>query len=185
MNNINESIICAGFGGQGVMVMGKFLAQAGMDKGLNVTYLPSYGVEVRGGTAYAFVRINTAPIADPNVLLAETAIIMNEPSLRKFEDRIVPGGLLILNSSICKMSPSRSDIEVVKGPLTDEAIRLGNVKVANMVAAGIYAAKTGLFDKALLADVVKEMAGGRKDIIPINIKAVEKGMEIGRKNGCC
>jgi len=177
-SNINEAIICAGFGGQGVMVLGKFLATAGMKKDLNVTWFPSYGAEVRGGTAHSFVRISSEPIANPNVTLTGTAIIMNEPSLRKFEKNVEAGGLIILNTSMCDLSPARRDIEVVKAPLTDEAIALGNIKVANMMAAGIYAAKKGMFDMDVMKEVIKEMAGKREGIISVNLKAIEKGIEI-------
>lgn len=177
MAGINESIICAGFGGQGVMVIGKFLANAGMAQGLNVTWLPSYGVEVRGGTAHSSVRMSSGLIASPMVASPSAAIIMNGPSLDKFENRLASGGLLILNTSMSGRGPKRDDIEVVAGPLTDEAIKLGNVKVANMIAAGIYAAKKKIFTKETLLSVIEKMAGKIKEIVPINIKALERGME--------
>ena len=91
MVSINESVICAGFGGQGIMVLGKVLANLGMAQELHITWLPSYGAEVRGGTAHSMVRISSDPIASPTVSLANTAIIMNEPSLEKFEDKIAAG----------------------------------------------------------------------------------------------
>jgi len=180
MTKINESIISAGFGGQGVMVLGRFFATAGMDSGLEVTWLPSYGAEVRGGTAHSFVRMSSSHIANPVVLLADSAVIMNEPSLDKFEHRIKPGGLLILNSSMSSRSVRRDDIDAVEVPLTEEAISLGNVRVANIIAAGVYTGKKGIFKRALLESVIEKMLGGRKDLISINIKALERGMEIGR-----
>jgi len=176
MKKINESIICAGFGGQGIMVLGRFLANVGMKQGLNVTWLPSYGAEVRGGTANVSVRISSDLIADPVISSTDTAIIMNGVSLGKFEDRIASGGFLILNTSISDRRPERGDIEVMEVPLTDEAIKLGNIRVANIIAAGIYAAKKKIFDKKLLVNIIEEMAGSRKEIIPANIKAIEKGM---------
>ncbi len=178
MKTINETIICAGFGGQGIMVLGKVLANAGMARDLHVTWLPSYGAEVRGGTAHSMVRISSEEIASPVVSKADTAIIMNGPSLDKFEDRIVPGGFLILNTSMVGREVRRDDIEVIKAPLTEDAIKLGNVRVANMIAAGIFAAKKGIFNKEVLVNVMKKMATGREEIIPANIKAVERGMEI-------
>ena len=181
MATVNETIICAGFGGQGIMVLGKVLAEAGMMKGLNVTWLPSYGAEVRGGTAHSAVRISSDMISSPMVAEADTAIIMNGPSLDKFETRILPGGLLILNSSLSQRDPVREDIDVVKAPLTEEAIKIGNVRVANMIAAGIFAARKGIFDGKVLGKVMEIMAAGREKILPVNIKAVELGMEIGSR----
>ena len=178
MNQINEQIICAGFGGQGIMVLGKALANAGLERDLFVTWLPSYGAEVRGGTAHSIVKISSEPIASPKVQKIDTAIIMNGPSLDKFEDRIVPGGLLILNSSIAACSAKRSDIEVVEAPLTEEAIKLGNTRVANMIAAGIYAVKKNIIDESNLRAVIEKMAGGKQELIPVNIKALERGIEI-------
>ena len=180
MDKVNESIINAGFGGQGVMVLGKFLANAGMMKSLHVTWLSSYGAEVRGGTAHSFVRVSSNPIANPAVLLTDTAIIMNGPSLDKFEDRVKPGGLLILNTSMAARSSRRTDIDIVSVPLTDEAIKLGNVRTANIVAAGIYATKKKIFNQNILADVIKIMLGAREDLVTVNIKALELGMKIGK-----
>ncbi|MEA3489640.1 MAG: 2-oxoacid:acceptor oxidoreductase family protein [Candidatus Omnitrophota bacterium] len=178
MKNINESIICAGFGGQGIMVLGKVLAEAGMALDLNVTWLPSYGAEVRGGTAHSMVRISSSPIPSPIVDTADTAIVMNDLSMDKFKDKIIDGGLLILNTSMAGNRSKTKDIDVVGAPLTEEAIKLNNVRVANMIAAGIFAAKKKLFDKALLVKVIGKMAAGREAIIPANIKAVERGFEI-------
>jgi 2-oxoglutarate ferredoxin oxidoreductase subunit gamma len=178
MSNVNESIICAGFGGQGIMTLGKALAYAGMMKDLHVTWMPSYGAEVRGGTAHAMVRISSEPVGSPTVGVADTAIIMNGPSLDKFQDRIKKGGLLILNTSMATEEVAREDIDIVKAPLTDEAMKLGNVRVANMIAAGIYADRKGIFDKTTLVKVIETMGAARKEIIPVNIKAVEKGLEI-------
>ena len=175
---INETIICAGFGGQGIMVMGKVIAEAAMEKGLNVTWLPSYGAEVRGGTAHSMVRISSEVIGSPVVDEADAGIIMNAPSLEKFEDRIKSKGLIVVNTSLVLKKPSRKDLDVVAAPLTDEAIKLGNVRVANMIAAGIYSAKKGIIDRAVLVRVIEEMAGGRKELIPVNVKAVDRGIEI-------
>ncbi|MDD4957000.1 MAG: 2-oxoacid:acceptor oxidoreductase family protein [Candidatus Omnitrophica bacterium] len=175
---LNESIICAGFGGQGIMIMGKVLASAGMIKGFNVTWMPSYGAEVRGGTAYSMVRISSHVIGSPMVPMASTVIAMNEPSMVKFEEKVKKDGLFILNSSLVGASPSRGDIKVIRAPLTEEAMKIGNVRVANIIAVGIYAAKSGIFDRATLSQVIEEFAGDKKKLIPINIKALEKGIEI-------
>ena len=181
MSKINESIICAGFGGQGIMILGKVLASAGMASGLEVTYLPAYGVEVRGGTAYSMIKISSSLIGSPVVLEADTAIIMNEPSLDKFENAVKRGGLMILNTSMSGRSSSRKDIEAVGVPLTDEAMKLGNAKVANIIAAGVFMQRRKVLDKAVMVKVIEGLAGGKKELAEINIMALERGMELGKK----
>ncbi len=164
------------------MTLGKVLVTAAMARGLHVTGFPSYGAEVRGGTAHTMVRISSQPVAGPIVTLADTAIIMNGPSLEKFENAVVPGGLLILNTSIVRRKAARDDIYVSEAPLTEEAIKLGNVRVANMIAAGIFAAKKEIVSKEDLIHAMKKIAAGREDLIPVNVRAVEKGMEIAGKD---
>lgn len=179
--NINETIICAGFGGQGIMVMGKVLANAGMGEGYNVTWLPSYGAEVRGGTAHSMVRISSEQIAGPTVSEANTGIIMNGPSLDKFETRIKKGGFFVINTSLAEKKPERDDIDIIAAGFTEEAELLGNIRVANMIAVGAYARRKGIFKKDTLIDVIEKMAAGRKNLIPINIKALERGMELAEE----
>lgn len=178
MKNVKESIICAGFGGQGIMVLGKVISNCAMESGYDVTYLPSYGAEVRGGTAHSMVRVSSSPIGSPYVDHPDTAIIMNNPSLAKFEPRISEGGLLVLNTSMVTDKPSRKDIDIVAAPLTDEAMNIGNVKVANVIAAGIFFEKKDIFDKSVIEKVIALMAKGREELIPINMKAIERGAEI-------
>ena len=177
--NINESIICAGFGGQGIMLLGKVLASAGMARGLHVTWMPSYGAEVRGGTAHCMVRIDSEQVATPIVSRTNTAIIMNGPSLDKFEPKVISRGLLILNTSLTDRRPGRDDIDVIEAPLTDEAIKLGNVRVANMIAAGVFTSKKQMFNKDMMVEVVKQIGKGYEELISVNIKALERGIEIG------
>ena len=182
MKNINESIISAGFGGQGIMVLGKVIANCAMESGLNITYLPSYGAEVRGGTAHSIVRISTGTVGSPYVDRPNTAIIMNNPSLAKFESRISDGGLLIINTSLVTDKPVRKDVDIVAASLTDEAVKIGNVKVANVIAAGIFFEKKDIFDKGVIRKVIELMARGREELIPINMKAIERGAEIANDN---
>ncbi|HNX90857.1 MAG TPA: 2-oxoacid:acceptor oxidoreductase family protein [Candidatus Omnitrophota bacterium] len=181
MKKIDESVICAGFGGQGVMVLGKYIANVGMERGLNVTWLPAYGIEVRGGTAHSMVRISSSKIGSPIPEKPTVAIIMNTQSLQKFEGVVKEDGLIILNSSMCDKSSDRKDIDIVSAPLTEDAIKLGNVRVANMIAAGIFAARRGVFSREDMIKVIEQMAGYKKEIVQINIKAVEIGMMIGAK----
>ncbi len=160
------------------MVLGKVLAIAGMEKGFNVTWFPSYGAEVRGGTAHCMVHISSDQISSPVVFSATTAVVMNTPSLDKFEEKVVKGGLIIVNESMVERDVKRKDLEVIKSPLTDEAIKIGNVRVANMIAVGIYAAKKNIIDRETLVNVIEKMAGNRKELIPINVKALDRGIEI-------
>ncbi|MBF0253067.1 MAG: 2-oxoacid:acceptor oxidoreductase family protein [Candidatus Omnitrophica bacterium] len=175
---INESILTAGFGGQGVMVLGKFFANAAMASGYEVTYLPSYGAEVRGGTAHSFVKMSTEPIANPFIENPTSCIIMNGPSLIKFGDKIVKGGLLVLNTSLCDERIKRKDIDIIEVSLTEEALKLGNIKVANIIAAAIVAKRRNIISKEILEQTARNMAGKRKELVPINIKAITRGIEI-------
>jgi len=161
------------------MVLGKVFATAAMDMGYQVTWLPSYGAEVRGGTAHSMVRISTGPIASPIVSSPTSGVIMNTPSLDKFEKAFVQGALLILNSSMTDRKVKRKDLDLVEAPLTDEAIKIGNVRVANIIAAGIYIAKKNIISTDAVTSIIEKMAEGREHLIPVNIKALERGIEIG------
>lgn len=178
MQSINESIICAGSGGQGILTLGRVLAYAGMMKGLNVTWIPSYGAEVRGGTAYAMVCMSQEAIANPIVSHATSLIIMNGPSLDRFENRLLPNGLLVLNTSLTEKRPKRKDISILELALTDEAVKIGNVRVANMVAIGILFKKKELFTKEIIIAAVEKIFANHKELLTINIRAVERGMEL-------
>lgn len=173
-----EEIICAGFGGQGIMLLGKFMAYGAMKKGLNTTWLPSYGAEVRGGTAHSMVVISEDEIASPVISVCDTAIIMNGPSLDKFLSKIKPNGMLILNSSLAGDGIKRKDITVLKIPMTEIAHKLGNPKVANMIALGAYMKKRKMFSKNTIISGIKIAFPGNKKLIEINKKALEEGLNI-------
>jgi len=173
-----EKIICCGFGGQGIMVMGKFLSNLAIEADKFTTYLPAYGAEVRGGTAHCMVIISDEEICAPFVSVADTAIIMNEPSLSKFENRIAPGGLLLLNESLISSLPRRKDIEVLKVPFSDIAVKLGNIRCANTVALGTYLSSKNIAPKEKIDLVMDKMLGGLKqEVIEINRKALREGMK--------
>lgn len=133
---MTEEIIVAGFGGQGVLLTGKLLAIAGMREGLQVSHIPSYGAEMRGGTANCSVVVSDKEIASPAIERPTVVIVLNEPSLVKFESRVASGGLLILNSSLITARPSRKDIRVVEMECTNIAREEGAEKSANMAALG-------------------------------------------------
>jgi len=175
---MKEDIICAGFGGQGIMMLGKLLAYSGMRKKYHVTWMPSYGAEVRGGTAHCMVIISDEEIGSPAVSLCDTAIIMNKPSLSRFTKKIKTKGTLILNSSLADDTVRRKDINILKIPFTDIAHSLGDVRVANIVALGVYMGKKNLFNKEIVSKGIKIAFASNKRLIDLNIKALAKGTEL-------
>lgn len=173
-----ESVIIAGSGGQGVMLLGKVLAEAAMRAGRQVSWFPAYGPEVRGGTSHCMVTISDQEIGSPYISKADTLIILNNPSLERFRNRLKDGGLLILNSSLAKTDLC-GRIKVLKFPFTDIAIKLGNIKVANMAALGCYlGAKKTIKIKQML-EVFRFMApAGKTGILEVNQKALQEGVRL-------
>lgn len=181
---MNEKIIFAGFGGQGIMLAGRILAQAAYLEGNRVTWMPSYGAEVRGGTAHSMVVISGEEIASPVVREPTSCIIMNNPSLKKFEGKIALGGLMILNSSLVTSNVTRDDINVVKLALTQIATDLGSVKVANMVALGAYATIKKSVSLKRLIDALKcILPVHHHNLLPLNEKALREGAKRVKSRG--
>jgi 2-oxoglutarate ferredoxin oxidoreductase subunit gamma len=174
---MHEQIICAGFGGQGIMLMGKVLAEAGMREGYNVTWLPSYGAEVRGGTAHSMVHISREKIASPTVSTPTACIVMNKPSLTKFMNKIKKGGLLIANTSMVDKILERKAIRIAGLPLTALASELGNIKVANMIAVGAFIRLKKILSIKTILGELDRMLVAKKDIIFLNKKAVKLGYD--------
>lgn len=173
---VHEEIICAGFGGQGIMFLGKLLAQAAMVEGFQVTQLPSYGAEVRGGTAHCNVIISSEEIASPVIESPTSAIVMNHPSLVRFEQKIRPGGLLVVNRSLTLQPAKRRDIEVVEIPATEMADSLGNVQVANIVALGCYLRKRPILPLPAVVKCMEQALPRRSpDLFRINEEAFWRG----------
>lgn len=173
---MHEEIIIAGFGGQGILFSGKLLCQAGLDLGVNVTYLPSYGAEVRGGTAHCHVVLSSESIASPVVANPTVLVVMNEPSLVKFERRLIPSGLLIFNSSLINSQPNRTDIDILSIPATDMASDIGNVRVANMIMLGGFLAHKQILPiEAAIKGLPHLLSSGKESLIDVNIKAIELG----------
>ena len=178
---MTEKIIIAGSGGQGIMLLGKIIAQAAMAEGRFVTWLPAYGAEVRGGTAHCMLIISDQDIGSPYIDKADTLIIMNSLSLEKFKNRIINDGLMVINSSLMRKIIN-SKAKIIRLPFTDIAIGLGNTKVANMVALGSYLANKKIISKKTILKIIEKIAPpDKKDLIKINVDALEKG--IGLKNG--
>lgn len=175
---INEKIICAGFGGQGVMLMGQLLSYAANEKKLNTLWYPSYGPETRGGTANCSVTISEQKVNSPVISQADTIFIMNSPSLDKFEPKVKPGGRILVNSSLVERKVNRDDINAYYIPVNEIAVKLGNPRVANMVMIGAYLQLTKLFTKDEILDILKQSFGEEKaHLIAINDEAINAGME--------
>jgi 2-oxoglutarate ferredoxin oxidoreductase subunit gamma len=171
-----EEIIIAGFGGQGILLCGKLLAQTVMKVGHHVTYMPSYGAEVRGGTANCMIVMGTEPVACPIVHQPNTLIAMNQASLNKFCPRLKKGGLLVMNSSLIDVAPPRSDIDVVALPAEDIAVEVGSPKSANMVALGCYLEKRGLVNVEDAVRCLGDVLARRyHDSIPVTPAALRRG----------
>jgi 2-oxoglutarate ferredoxin oxidoreductase subunit gamma len=171
-----QGVIMAGFGGQGIVSGGIMLAYCGMVDGLNVTFFPAYGAEMRGGTANCSVVLSTDPVASPVVGQPDSILIMNEPSLAKFESMLKPGGRLFLNTSLVVSRPKRKDVEVIEVPANDIAEELGSIKCANMVMLGAYAKKSGAVKPETLKGNIKEVYHKAKQaMVDMNQKAIDRG----------
>jgi len=179
---MSHEIIMAGFGGQGIMSMGMMLAYAGMIEGKHVSWIPSYGPEQRGGTANCSVVVSDSPIASPVVIEPSECIVMNLPSLHKFEPRVKPGGVLLINDSLVKQEVERDDLKVVRLAVNEEANDLGNARVANMVMLGALVQLTGMVKIETIRQCLKKVLPERRhNLIPLNEQALERGKELVRK----
>ena len=177
---MREDIVFAGFGGQGIMFMGKVLSYAAMNEGKFITWMPSYGAEVRGGTAHSMVVVSDSSIAAPIVREPSICIVMNRPSLQKFEAKVKAKGMLIINKSLVEIGTRRKDIDVLQIPATDIAFGLGNPRVANMVVLGALLAKRNILPLKSLIDSLKGLIPqDRQNMISINEEAITKGYEYG------
>ena len=173
---MTHEIIISGFGGQGVMAIGKTLAEAGMKEEKEVSWLPSYGPEMRGGTANCCVVLSDTPIISPLVLAPTQLIAMNKPSLIKFESTVQAGGDIFVNSSIIEIKATRTDVHAHYVPCLEIAGELGNMKIANMVMLGAYIEAT----KQLQVETIKEMlvhmfTGPKAALVDLNIEALRRG----------
>jgi 2-oxoglutarate ferredoxin oxidoreductase subunit gamma len=181
---MEEKIIIAGSGGQGIMFLGKILAQAALIENRYLTWLPAYGAEVRGGAAYCMVSISEEEIASPFIEKADTLIIMNEPSWLKFRNKIKDNGLVLMNKSLVSSKIlTRINADICARPFTEIAAKLGNIKVANMVALGAYLAKKKSIKLNSVLKAIREIIlEENKDFISVNKNAVLAGARlIGRR----
>ncbi len=170
--------VFAGFGGQGVLMMGYALAHSAMSAGYQVTYMPTYGAEVRGGTAHCTVAIGDEEIASPIASQPECLVVMNGPSLAAFQSIVAPGGAIFLNSSIVTEAPRRNDVEVYRIPAVELADRLGNTKAANIVMMGALVKKLAIIPPETFLQSIEAILGGRKkSALETNRRAFGEGYD--------
>jgi len=174
-----EEVVIAGFGGQGIILAGRLLAQTAMKAGKEVTFMPSYGAEVRGGTANCMVIIADNPIACPVISKPDSLIAMNKASLDKFAPRLKNGGLLIMNSSLIDTEPQLDEtVEVIAVPADELAVQLGNKKAANMVALGAYLQKRRHLTPAAATEALPDVLAERyHKTLPVNAEALRRGAD--------
>ena len=176
---MQRDVIMAGFGGQGILLIGKMLAYAGMHEGMEVSWLPSYGPEMRGGTANCTVVISDKPVGSPVIRSPRAVVAMNLPSLEKFEPDVREGGLLLINSSLINRGAERDDLTVIEIPANEVASELGNPRGANMVALGAYLGATDAVPVDSVIEVVRETFSAKPAVIDVNIEALRRGYELG------
>ena len=176
---MKEEVIMAGFGGQGVMSIGKLLSYAGMKESKEVSWMPSYGPEMRGGTANCTVIVSDNKIPSPLSSKPDSIIVMNLPSLDKFAPKVKSGGTIFVNSSLISKEVERDDVEVIKVPANEIANELGNNKAANMAMLGAYVSNKNIVDLETVKNSLENVLPERRhDLIPINKKALDKGNEL-------
>lgn len=177
---MNTNLVISGFGGQGILLCGNLLAESAMAQGYNVTFFPSYGVEMRGGTANCTVVISDREIGSPVVSAPEVVIAMSEQAREKFEPRLQPNGIFILNSSLAQTEQvSRADLELLAFPFNQLASELGNVRLANMIALGVYLAKKPVVSLETMEAVLKKRLESKSpQLVEANLQAIKKGLEL-------
>jgi 2-oxoglutarate ferredoxin oxidoreductase subunit gamma len=178
---MQNDLIIAGFGGQGVLLIGKILAYAGMHEGKEVVWFPSYGPEMRGGTANCSVVISDRAVGSPIVAQPRALIAMNLPSLDKFEPTVKPGGLIVLNTSLINRHATRTDLEVLEVPCNAMAIEAGTARAANMVALGAYLGASEAVQLTEAEGLVRETFAQKPKLIDVNLRALHAGYDLARE----
>lgn len=173
---MTDNIIITGFGGQGILFVGKILAYAALLKGKQLSWLPSYGPEMRGGTANCHVIVSDEPVGSPIIINPNILISMNKPSLEKFEKDVVPGGTIIYDKTLIDRTVERNDVTVVPVDATGIATREGKAHMANMIMLGALLKATGIFSlDEIKAGVEKAVPASKKEMAEINMKLIEEG----------
>ncbi|HOE91096.1 MAG TPA: 2-oxoacid:acceptor oxidoreductase family protein [Candidatus Cloacimonadota bacterium] len=178
---MKSEMIFSGFGGQGALAIGKFIAQSAMSEGKNVSWLPSYGPEMRGGTANVSVVVSDTEIASPVVSFPHIMVALNQPSLDKFGPSVKANGLIVVNEDLCPNVVKRDGVDYVVAPLNKISKEIGDDKVLNMIAIGIIIEKTNIIKYDTLADHLTSFLKDRNaELLALNLEAIKKGMELAR-----
>jgi len=172
---MQKDVMFAGFGGQGILLMGKLLALAAMDEGHEVTWVPSYGAEMRGGTANCNVVVSDKPIGSPVIRNPMHLVAMNRPSLEKYVSLVKAKGVVLINSSLVTSGAGRGDLDALSVPANDIAMELGSIKSANIVALAAFVARSHFVDFERLCECVKYEFSKSEDLIKLNMEALERG----------
>ena len=178
---MQSEIMFAGFGGQGILLIGKILAHAAMEEGFEVAWVPSYGPEMRGGTAYCTVVVADRPIGSPIIKNPLHLVAMNGPSLEKFAPTVKKGGIIFVNSSLINFGSGRDDVDEFHVPVMEIAKEVGNVRAANIVCLAAFVARSGIVSMETLKNCIKEEFANKPKLIPLNMKAVEAGEKAAEK----
>lgn len=176
---MTHELLVAGFGGQGVLSMGMTIAYAGMIEKKEISWMPSYGPEMRGGTANCIVIVSDRKISSPIITTFDTVIALNQPSLDKFEKAVKPGGRLIYDSTNIVTTPTRTDIDIVPLAASEEAVRMKNTKIMNMIVLGSFIGTTQVVGINTVMQALKEVLPERHHhLLPLNEQALRRGMEL-------
>jgi len=179
---MQSEVMFAGFGGQGILLIGKILAHTAMEEGFEVAWIPSYGPEMRGGTAYCTVVISDRPIGSPIIKNPMHLVAMNRPSLEKFVPTVKPGGVILINSSLIPIRSQRSDVDELIVPVNDIAKELGNIRAANIVALAAFVARSKVVSFDLMKESVKKEFAKKPKFTPLNMEAIEQGKRAATGN---
>ena len=173
---MQSEVMFAGFGGQGILLSAKMLAHAAMEDGREVVWIPSYGPEMRGGTAYCMVIMSDRPIGSPIVKNPQHLVAMNRPSLEKFAPAVKPGGVVLINSTLIPVRAEREDVDELAIPVNDLALAAGSVRSANVVALAAFAARSGVVPLDVLRRAVEKEFARKAKLIPLNMDAFDRGV---------
>jgi 2-oxoglutarate ferredoxin oxidoreductase subunit gamma len=179
---MQSEVMFAGFGGQGILLSAKILAHTAMEAGYEVIWIPSYGPEMRGGTAYCMVIMSDRPIGSPIVKNPLHLVAMNRPSLEKFAPVVKPGGVVLINSSLIPIRSGRDDVDEIAIPVNDIAIEAGSVRSANIVALSAFVARSGILPIENLRESVKNEFARKAKLIPLNMDAIDRGVQAARNS---
>ena len=173
---MQSEVMFAGFGGQGILLSAKILAHAAMEEGREVVWIPSYGPEMRGGTAYCTVVVSDRPIGSPIIRNPMHLVAMNRPSLEKFAPVVKPSGVILINRSLIPIGANRDDIDELCVPVNEIAIALGSIRSANIVALSAFVARSKIVDIECFRECIKTEFAKKAKLIPLNMKAVDAGI---------